>query len=655
MILFFTLAIYSLLLGVTDDSNKISYTEFVSQVKEKKVAEADISGTEITATLVDGSKIKTTSTSVYNPDLVKDLLANNVNIKVKKEQGTSLGTILISWFPTLLLIGVWIFFMRQMGGGSGGGKANPLGFGRSKAQMIAPEDIEVRFKDVAGCDEAKQELEEMVEYLKNPSKFQNLGGKIPKGALLTGDPGTGKTLLAKAVAGEANVPFFSISGSDFVEMFVGVGAARVRDLFAQAKEKAPCIIFIDEIDAVGRHRGAGIGGGNDEREQTLNQMLVEMDGFKPNQSIIVLAATNRPDVLDTALMRPGRFDRQIIVPLPDIKGREHILNVHIKIIPVSNDVDSQVIARGTPGFSGADLANLVNEAALMAARNNKKLVDMSDFEKAKEKIMMGAERKSNALTEDQRKTTAYHEGGHAIIAVEIEGESDPLHKVTIMPRGRALGVTMQLPEEDKVTYSKEYLENQIAILMGGRLAEELILNQQTTGAGNDIERATSLARRMVCNWGMSDLGPLTYDNASNGPVFGQPGSSNKSAVISEKLAEQIDSEIKKIVEKNYGRAKDILKSNEENLHSLAEALLEYETLDKEQIDDLFAGKPIILKEDYTQTKRTRDRASGEVKEEPSEDNKTKAKKAKPAKKTKAKSKADVKAKGSKPKTKTTKK
>jgi cell division protease FtsH len=468
--------------------------------------------------------------------------------------------------------------------------------------MTSPEDIEVRFNDVAGCDEAKAELEEMVDYLKNPSKFQRLGGKIPKGALLTGEPGTGKTLLAKAVAGEASVPFFSISGSDFVEMFVGVGAARVRDLFRQAKEQSPCIIFIDEIDAVGRHRGAGIGGGNDEREQTLNQMLVEMDGFKPNESVIILAATNRPDVLDTALMRPGRFDRQIVVPLPDIKGREKILDVHIREIPVSGDVDPEILARGTPGFSGADLANLVNEAALMAARVDKKLVDMVDFEKAKEKIMMGAERKSNALTAEQKETTAYHEGGHAIIALEIEGEADPLHKVTIMPRGRALGVTMQLPSEDKVTYSKTYLENQIAILMGGRIAEELILNQQTTGAGNDMERATEMARRMVCNWGMSNLGPLTFDNASNGAPFGQSGRTTGSNTISEKLAEQIDSEVKRIVEENYTRAENILKKNKDKLELLAKALLEHETLDKEQIDDLLAGKTIVVKQEAVRKK-----------------------------------------------------
>ena len=622
-----TMSIYSLLLGVSDKSEKISYTEFVEKAKNKEIADVEISGLKITAKTVEGEKLQTTSTSQYNPDLVKDLLANDININVKDKEGSTLGTILISWFPTLLLIGVWIFFMRQMGGGSGGGKANPLGFGRSKAQMISPEDIKVRFKDVAGCDEAKEELEEMVEFLRNPSKFQRLGGKIPKGALLTGEPGTGKTLLAKAVAGEASVPYFSISGSDFVEMFVGVGAARVRDLFAQAKEKSPCIIFIDEIDAVGRHRGAGIGGGNDEREQTLNQMLVEMDGFKPNESVIILAATNRPDVLDSALMRPGRFDRQINVPLPDIKGREHILNVHMREIPVSSDVDAEIIARGTPGFAGAELANLVNEAALMAARNNKKLVDMIDFEKAKEKIMMGSERKSNVLTNEQKKTTAYHEGGHAIVTLEIEGEVDPLHKVTIMPRGGALGVTMQLPTEDKVTYDKKYLENQIAILMGGRLAEELILDQQTTGAGNDMERATSIARKMVCNWGMSEkLGPLTYDNASNGQPFGQGARSSSSNTVSERLAEEIDAEVRAIVEKNYNRAKDLLVKNKEKLHKLAEALLEFETLDKEQIDDLFAGKPVIVKQEAIR-KRKKDRKA-ESENQKKDDKKETAKKKK---------------------------
>lgn len=609
-------SLYSTLINVAENANKVSYTEFVEKANNKEITDVEIAGLKITAKTANGETLKTTSTSQYNPDLVKDLLANNVNINVKAQEGTSLGTILLSWFPTLLLIGVWIFFMRQMSGGSGGGKANPLGFGRSKAQMIAPEDIKVRFKDVAGCDEAKEELEEMVEFLSNPSKFQRLGGKIPKGALLTGEPGTGKTLLAKAVAGEAGVPYFSISGSDFVEMFVGVGAARVRDLFNQAKEKSPCIIFIDEIDAVGRHRGAGIGGGNDEREQTLNQMLVEMDGFKPNESIIVLAATNRADVLDSALMRPGRFDRQIRVPLPDIKGREQILNVHMQEVPVSSDVDAAVIARGTPGFSGAELANLVNEAALMAARGNKKLVDMIDFEKAKEKIMMGAERKSNVLTEEQKKTTAYHEGGHAIVTMELkDGDVDPLHKVTIMPRGGALGVTMQLPTEDKVTYDKKYLENQIAILMGGRLAEEIILDQQTTGAGNDMERATSIARRMVCNWGMSDnLGPLTYDNASNGQPFGHSGRSGGSSTVSEKLAEAIDTEVRAIVERNYQKAKDILVKNEDKLHKLADALLEYETLDKEQIDDLFAGKPVIVKQEAVR-KRKKDQKVEEVKAE----------------------------------------
>ena len=609
-------SLYTTLVNVAENANKVSYTEFVEKANNKEITDVEIAGLKITAKTTNGETLKTTSTSQYNPDLVKDLLANNVNINVKAQEGTSLGTILLSWFPTLLLIGVWIFFMRQMSGGSGGGKANPLGFGRSKAQMIAPEDIKVRFKDVAGCDEAKEELEEMVEFLSNPSKFQRLGGKIPKGALLTGEPGTGKTLLAKAVAGEAGVPYFSISGSDFVEMFVGVGAARVRDLFNQAKEKSPCIIFIDEIDAVGRHRGAGIGGGNDEREQTLNQMLVEMDGFKPNESIIVLAATNRADVLDSALMRPGRFDRQIRVPLPDIKGREQILNVHMQEVPVSSDVDAAVIARGTPGFSGAELANLVNEAALMAARGNKKLVDMIDFEKAKEKIMMGAERKSNVLTEEQKKTTAYHEGGHAIVTMELkEGDVDPLHKVTIMPRGGALGVTMQLPTEDKVTYDKRYLENQIAILMGGRLAEEIILDQQTTGAGNDMERATSIARRMVCNWGMSDnLGPLTYDNASNGQPFGNGGRSSGSSTVSEKLAEAIDTEVRAIVERNYLKAKDILIKNEDKLHKLADALLEYETLDKEQIDDLFDGKPVIVKQEAVR-KRKKDQKVEDAKAE----------------------------------------
>ena len=576
---------------MSSKSDKVGYSEMMDLVDQGAVRNIEIQGQTLTATSSDGTALK--ALAPYDPDLIKNLREKNVAIEVKPQEGESIiKQIFISLLPIGLIILFWIFMMNKM---QGGGKA--MSFGKSRAQMLTENQVRVTFDDVAGVEEAKQELEEVVDFLKDPSKFQKLGGKIPKGVLLAGSPGTGKTLLAKSVAGEAGVPFFTISGSEFVEMFVGVGASRVRDLFEQAKKNAPCIVFIDEIDAVGRHRGTGIGGGNDEREQTLNQLLVEMDGFGANEGVILIAATNRPDVLDPALMRPGRFDRQVVVPLPDIKGREQILNVHMQKVPLAGDVDAHVIARGTPGFSGADLANLVNESALMAARSNKRLVDMEDFEMAKDKVMMGTERRSNAMTEEQKKTTAYHEAGHAIVTLFVEGEADPLHKVTIIPRGRALGVTMSLPEEDKVTYSKVYLENQIAILMGGRLAEELILNQMTTGASNDIERATELAHNMVCSWGMSEkMGPQNYGSKEQDPFLGRNmGGGSSSGGFSSDTAKAVDAEIRKFVDTNYKRAKAILKKHEDKLHLLSEALLEHETLDKAQIDDLFNGKPVIAK------------------------------------------------------------
>ncbi|MFT7432718.1 MAG: cell division protease FtsH [Alphaproteobacteria bacterium] len=569
---------------------KATYSDIMNLVDEGAVSSIQIKGQTISALRSDGQALE--ALAPYDPDLIKNLRNKNVAIEVKPKEGESvLKQILISMLPIGVIILFWIVMMNKM---QGGGKA--MSFGKSKAQMLTENQIRVTFDDVAGVEEAKQELEEVVDFLKEPTKFQRLGGKIPKGVLLMGSPGTGKTLLARSVAGEAGVPFFTISGSEFVEMFVGVGASRVRDLFEQAKKNSPCIVFIDEIDAVGRHRGTGIGGGNDEREQTLNQLLVEMDGFGANEGVILIAATNRPDVLDPALMRPGRFDRQVVVPLPDILGRAQILKVHMQKVPLASDVDAHVIARGTPGFSGADLANLVNESALMAARSDKRLVDMEDFEMAKDKVMMGAERKSNAMTEDQKKTTAYHEAGHAIVTLFIDGEADPLHKVTIIPRGRALGVTMSLPEEDKVTYDKEYLENQIAILMGGRLAEELILNQKTTGASNDIERATELAHNMVCAWGMSDkMGPQIYGTKEHDPFLGRSMGGGGASGLSSETAKAVDAEVSKFIDTNYKRAKSLLIKRNKELHQLSEALLEYETLDREQIDNLLAGKPVIAK------------------------------------------------------------
>jgi cell division protease FtsH len=515
-------------------------------------------------------------------------LKHNVVIDTRApEQQSLLVQIFISWFPMLLLFGILIFFMRQMQGGGGRGA---LSFGKSRARMIEEDQVKITFADVAGVDEAKEEVQELVEFLRDPAKFQNLGGKIPRGVLMVGSPGTGKTLLAKAIAGEAKVPFFTISGSDFVEMFVGVGASRVRDMFEQAKKHSPCIIFIDEIDAVGRHRGAGLGGGHDEREQTLNQLLVEMDGFEGNEGVIIIAATNRPDVLDPALLRPGRFDRQVVVPLPDIRGREQILKVHMRKVPIADDVKPSVIARGTPGFSGADLANLVNEAALFAARSNKRLVEMEEFEKAKDKIMMGTERKSLVMSEEEKRLTAYHEAGHAIVG-RLVPKHDPVYKVSIIPRGRALGVTMFLPETDRLSYSKEYLESQISSIFGGRIAEELVFGAEavTTGASNDIQRATEIARSMVTKWGLSErLGPLTYGEDDGEVFLGHTVTQHK--LVSDETAHVIDEEIRSFIDRNYARAERLLKENLHTLQLMAEALLKYETLDSEQIDDLMASK-----------------------------------------------------------------
>ena len=564
--------------------NSVEYSQFIEEVKEGKISKVVMEGRTLKATTTDGKKV----TSYAPPDLwlVSDLLKSGVKIEAKPEEEPSmLMNIFVSWFPMLLLIGVWIFFMRQMqGGGAKGG--GPFSFGKSKARMMDQAQNTVTFADVAGCDEAKEEVQELVDFLKDPTKFQKLGGRIPRGVLMVGSPGTGKTLLAKAIAGEAKVPFFSISGSDFVEMFVGVGAARVRDMFEQAKKQSPCIIFIDEIDAVGRHRGAGLGGGNDEREQTLNQMLVEMDGFEGSQGVIVIAATNRPDILDPALLRPGRFDRQVVVPLPDIRGREEIIKVHMRKVPVAPDIKADILARGTPGFSGADLANLVNEAALFAARQNKRLVDMEDFEKAKDKIMMGAERRSMVMSEDEKRNTAYHESGHAVVA-KLLPKSDPVHKVTIIPRGRALGVTMQLPEQDRYAYDRGYLMDRIAVLFGGRVAEELFMNQMTTGASNDFERATSMARDMVTRYGMSDLGPMVYGENEGEVFLGRSVTTHKA--MSEATMQQVDAEIRRIIDQQYALAKRLLDENRDKVEAMTQALLEWETIDADQINDIMAG------------------------------------------------------------------
>ena len=563
----------------------MEYSQFMEEVGKGSISKVVIEGRILKATTSDGRKL--TSYAPADLWMVSDLLKHGVKVEAKPEEEQSfLMSIFVSWFPMLLLIGVWVFFMRQM---QGGGKGGAFSFGKSKARLLDESTNSITFADVAGCDEAKEEVSELVDFLRDPSKFQKLGGRIPKGVLLVGNPGTGKTLLAKAIAGEAKVPFFSISGSDFVEMFVGVGAARVRDMFENAKKHAPCIIFIDELDAVGRQRGAGLGGGNDEREQTLNQMLVEMDGFEGNTGIIVIAATNRPDVLDPALMRPGRFDRQVVVPLPDIRGREQILIVHMRKVPLSPDVKADIIARGTPGFSGADLANLVNEAALFAARGNKRLVDMEDFEKAKDKIMMGAERRSMVMNEEEKLNTAYHESGHAVVA-KLVPKSDPVHKVTIIPRGRALGLTMQLPEEDRYAYDRTYLLSRIAVLFGGRIAEELFMNQMTTGASNDFERATQMARDMVTRYGMSDvLGPMVYGENEGEVFLGRSVTTHKN--MSEATMQKVDLEIRRIIDDQYGLARKLLDENRDKVEVMTKALMELETIDADQIDDIMAGKP----------------------------------------------------------------
>jgi len=569
----------------------LSYSQLIDAVKAGQVQQVAIADNTVKGRMQSGDKFKTYMPN--DPHLIDDLLANGVEIIVQPpEEPSMLMQIFVSFGPILLLIAVWVFFMRQMQGGGVGGRGGAMGFGKSKARMLDQDQNKVTFADVAGCDEAKEEVEEMVDFLKDPAKYQKLGGKVPRGALMVGPPGTGKTLLARAIAGEAKVPFFTISGSDFVEMFVGVGASRVRDMFEQAKKHAPCIIFIDEIDAVGRSRGAGLGGGNDEREQTLNQLLVEMDGFEGHEGIIVIAATNRADVLDKALLRPGRFDRQVVVGLPDVKGREQILNVHLKKVPAADDVKIKYIAQGTPGFSGADLANLINEAALFAARFNKRLVSMVDLEKAKDKLIMGAERRSMVMDEKEKKMTAYHEAGHAIVG-RLVPDHDPVYKVSIMPRGRALGVTMFLPERDQYSASKRKLDSMISSLYGGRIAEELIFGWEevSTGASNDIERATELARNMVTKWGLSQrLGPLAYSEEEGEIFLGRSVTQHKS--VAEETSHTIDEEIRSIIDRNYERAEKILKENEDILHAMSAALMKYETIDKYQIEDLMNRKPV---------------------------------------------------------------
>ncbi len=563
---------------------EISYSQFMEEARQGRIRSAIIDNQTVRAVTTDERPIV-----VNTPQdlwMVSDLMKYGVAVSSKAaEQPSLLMSIFVSWFPMLLLIAVWVFFMRQM---QGGGRGGAFSFGKSKARLLDENNNTITFADVAGCDEAKEEVQELVEFLRDPSKFQKLGGRIPRGVLMVGSPGTGKTLLAKAIAGEAKVPFFSISGSDFVEMFVGVGAARVRDMFENAKKHAPCIIFIDEIDAVGRQRGAGLGGGNDEREQTLNQMLVEMDGFETNQGIIVIAATNRPDVLDPALLRPGRFDRQVVVPLPDIRGREQILSVHMRKVPMAPDVKADILARGTPGMSGADLANLVNEAALFAARRNGRLVEMDDFEKAKDKILMGAERRSVVMPEEERKNTAYHESGHALVA-RLMPKTDPVHKVTIIPRGRALGVTMQLPDGDRYSMDKDRMLSTIAVLFGGRIAEEVFMDQMTTGASNDFERATAMARDMVTRYGMSEaLGPMVYAENEGEVFLGR--SITKTTHVSESTMQKVDAEIRRIIDQQYAVARKLIEDNQEKMHALAKALLEWETIDADQIEDIMQGR-----------------------------------------------------------------
>ncbi|SEQ97798.1 membrane protease FtsH catalytic subunit [Pseudomonas sp. NFACC02] len=574
-----------------NEPQTLNYSEFIQQVKDGKVEKVAVDGYVITGKRSDGDTFKTIRPAIQDNGLIGDLVDNHVVIEGKQPEQQSIWTqLLVASFPILVIIAVFMFFMRQMQGGAGG-KGGPMSFGKSKARLLSEDQVKTTLADVAGCDEAKEEVGELVEFLRDPGKFQRLGGRIPRGVLMVGPPGTGKTLLAKAIAGEAKVPFFTISGSDFVEMFVGVGASRVRDMFEQAKKHAPCIIFIDEIDAVGRHRGAGMGGGHDEREQTLNQLLVEMDGFEMNDGIIVIAATNRPDVLDPALLRPGRFDRQVVVGLPDIRGREQILKVHMRKVPMGDDVNPAVIARGTPGFSGADLANLVNEASLFAARVGKRIVEMKEFELAKDKIMMGAERKSMVMSEKEKQNTAYHEAGHAIVG-RVVPEHDPVYKVSIIPRGRALGVTMFLPEEDRYSLSKRALISQICSLYGGRIAEEMTLGFDgvTTGASNDIMRASQIARNMVTKWGLSEkLGPLMYSEDEDGGYLGR-GGGGQNASLSADTARMIDSEVRSIIDQCYGTAKQILTDNRDKLDAMADALMKYETIDAEQIDDIMAGR-----------------------------------------------------------------
>ncbi len=569
--------------GIAGGATPIAYSDFLDEVKAQRIREATIEDRTIIAITNDGKRIKATTTQL-DRGLIGDLVNNGVKFDVRQPEPPSfLSQVFISWFPMLLLIGVWIFFMRQM---QGGGKGGAFSFGKSKARMLDESQNAVTFADVAGCDEAKEEVGELVDFLRDPTKFQKLGGRIPRGVLMVGPPGTGKTLLARAIAGEAKVPFFTISGSDFVEMFVGVGASRVRDMFENAKKHSPCIIFIDEIDAVGRHRGAGMGGGNDEREQTLNQLLVEMDGFEANAGVIVIAATNRSDVLDKALLRPGRFDRQVHVGLPDIRGREQILNVHMRKVPIAPDVRADLLARGSPGFSGADLANLVNEAALFAARRNKRLVEMQDFEDAKDKIVMGPERKSAVMREEERRNTAFHESGHAVVA-KLLPKADPVHKVTIMPRGMALGLTWQLPEHDRVNMYKDKMLEDIAILFGGRIAEEIFMNQMSTGASNDFERATKMARAMVTRFGMSEtLGTMVYEDTDQDSYFGRMSSKT----VSEATQQKVDSEIRKILDQQYVLSRHLLEENRDKVEMMAKALLEWETIDADQVNDIMAGR-----------------------------------------------------------------
>ncbi|MCP5237294.1 MAG: ATP-dependent metallopeptidase FtsH/Yme1/Tma family protein [Zoogloeaceae bacterium] len=567
--------------------NTMEYSQFMEEARSGRISKVLVDGRVLKATTQEGRQITIYTPGVQDIWMVSDLMKYGVKVTAAKpeEEQSFLMNIFVSWFPMLLLIGVWIFFMRQM---QGGGRGGAFSFGKSRARMLDDSANSITFADVAGCDEAKEEVSELVDFLRDPSKFQKLGGRIPKGVLMVGSPGTGKTLLAKAIAGEAKVPFFSISGSDFVEMFVGVGAARVRDMFEQAKKQAPCIIFIDEIDAVGRQRGAGLGGGNDEREQTLNQLLVEMDGFEGQTGVIVIAATNRPDVLDPALLRPGRFDRQVVVPLPDIRGREQIIRVHMRKVPIAPDVDPMVLARGTPGFAGADLANLVNEAALFAARANKRLVDMEDFERAKDKIMMGAERRSVVMPEEERRNTAYHESGHAVVAKLLD-KTDPVHKVTIIPRGRALGVTMQLPEQDRYSQDRERLLQTIAVLFGGRIAEELFMKQMTTGASNDFSRATDLARRMVTQWGMSDaLGPMVYGEEEGEIFLGRAVTTHRN--VSEATMQKVDAEIRRIIDQQFALARRLIDENRDKIEAMTAALLEWETIDADQINDIMQGR-----------------------------------------------------------------